>query len=155
MRQDARTGSIRRQRGFTLIELLIVVAIIGIIASLAIPNLRDAMDRAKQKATMTNMKAIGNALEMYAIDHNLYPKGLTDANTQTITGFLAPLYLRSVPKGDDWNNPWHVDTNASGTQYTISSYGRDGVQGTSAGGETADYNCDIIFTNGSFFQLPK
>ncbi len=155
MGMNKRSGRACHQRGFTLIELLIVVAIIGIIASLAIPNLRDAMDRAKQKATMTNMKAIGNALEMYAIDHNVYPKGLTDADSGTIGGFLSPLYLRTVPKADDWSNPWHLDTDASGTQYTISSYGRDGIPGTNPGGQTADFNCDIIFTNGSFYQRPK
>jgi len=155
MRQSQRDRRRRRQRGFTLIELLIVVAIIGIIATLAIPNLRDAMDRAKQKATMTNMKAIGNALEMYAIDHNLYPKGLTDANSSTLGGILSPLYLRTMPSGDDWSNPWHIDTNASGTMYTITSYGRDGIPGTNPGGTTADFNCDIIFTNGSFHQRPQ
>jgi general secretion pathway protein G len=150
-----RSGRARRQRGFTLIELLIVVAIIGIIASLAIPNLRDAMDRAKQKATMTNMRAIGNALEMYAVDHNVYPKGLTDANGGTLGGFLSPLYLRTVPPADDWSNAWHVDTNASGTQYTITSHGRDGIPGNNPGGQTSDFNCDIIFSNGSFHQRPK
>jgi len=155
MRPSRRDRKTRRQRGFTLIELLIVVAIIGIIATLAIPNLRDAMDRAKQKATMTNMKAIGNALEMYAVDHNLYPKGLTDANAGTLGGILSPLYLRTMPSGDDWSNPWHIDTNASGTQYTITSYGRDGIPGTNPGGTTSDFNCDIIFTNGSFHQRPQ
>ena len=155
MRHDRETRPLRHGDGFTLIELLIVVAIIGIIASLAIPNLRDAMDRAKQKATMTNMRAIGNALEMYAVDHNLYPKGLTSADAQSITGFLSPLYLRSVPQTDDWNNTWQIDTNASGTQYTIMSFGRDGEAGTNHGGLTNDFNCDIIFTNGAFYQHPK
>ncbi len=42
---------LRSQRGFTLIELLIVVAIIGIIAALLIPNFLDALQKAKQKRT--------------------------------------------------------------------------------------------------------
>ena len=144
----------RRQAGFTLIELLIVVTIIGIIAALAIPNLRNAIDRAKQKATMTNMKGIGNALEMYSVDNNTYPKGLTDANAVALTGFLSPLYMRTVPPGDGWNNPWHIDINAAGTQYTVTSYGRDGVPGNNSGGVTTDFNCDIIYTNSSFYQAP-
>lgn len=155
MAVNKRSGRARRQRGFTLIELLIVVAIIGIIASLAIPNLREAMDRAKQNATMTNMKAIGSALEIYAVDHNVYPKGLTDADSGAISGFLSPLYMRNVPPGDEWGNAWHIDTDASGTQYTITSYGRDGIPGTNPGGQTSDFNCDIIFSNQSFYQRPK
>jgi general secretion pathway protein G len=144
-----------RAAGFTLIELLIVVAIIGIIAALAIPNLRNAIDRAKQKGTMANMKAIGNALEMYAVDNNTYPRGLTDATGQVVGGYIAPLHIRSVPPADGWNGSWHIDTNAAGTVYTITSYGRDGIPGVNGGGPTLDLNCDIIYSNNSFWQWPE
>ena len=144
----------RTQRGFTLIELLIVVTIIGIIAALAFPNLKNAMDRAKQKATMTNMRGIGNALELYSIDYNTYPRGLSDAGAGTLTGMLSPQYLRTVPPADGWNGAWHVDTNASGSQYTITSYGSDGQPGANTGGATADFNCDIVYTNSAFYQWP-
>ncbi|MBZ5641051.1 MAG: prepilin-type N-terminal cleavage/methylation domain-containing protein, partial [Acidobacteriia bacterium] len=62
----------RNNRGFTLIELLIVVAIIGIIAAIAIPNLLNAIDRGKQKRTMADIRSIGTAVESYAIDNNYY-----------------------------------------------------------------------------------
>ncbi len=68
---------IRNSKGFTLIELLIVVAIIGIIAAIAIPNLLNAIDRGKQKRTMADMRSIGTAVESYAIDSNIYPVGGT------------------------------------------------------------------------------
>ena len=58
----------RRIEGFTLIELLIVVAIIGIIAAIAIPNLLNAIDRGKQKRTMADLRSIGTAVESYAIE---------------------------------------------------------------------------------------
>lgn len=144
----------RAQRGFTLIELLIVVTIIGIIAALAFPNLRNAMDRAKQKATMTNMRGIGNALELYSVDYNTYPRGLNDAGASALTGMLSPTYLRTVPPTDEWSGAWHVDTNSSGSQYTITSYGRDGQPGTNTGGATNDVNCDIVYTNSAFYQWP-
>ena len=67
----------RRQAGFTLIELLIVVAIIGLIAAIAIPNLRNAMNKAKQGRTLADMRTIGSALETYSIDNNLYPRSRT------------------------------------------------------------------------------
>ena len=145
----------RAERGFTLIELLIVVTIIGIIAALAFPNLKNAMDRAKQKATMTNMRGIGNALELYSVDFNTYPRGLNDAGAATLSNMLSPNYMRTVPPADEWNGQWHVDTNASGSQYTITSYGRDGAPGTNTGGPTGNVDCDIVYTNSAFYQWPS
>jgi len=154
MHRDPEAPRRRRERGFTLIELLIVVTIIGIIAALAIPNLRDAMDRARQKATMSNMRGIGNALELYSVSNNTYPRGLSDAGASQLSSILSPVYMRTVPPTDEWNNAWHIDTNATGSQYTIVSYGRDGQPGPETGGATQGIDCDIIYTNSSFYQWP-
>ncbi len=61
------------KHGFTLIELLIVVAIIGILAAIAVPNFLNAQIRAKWAQTTANMKAIETALESYRLDNNAYP----------------------------------------------------------------------------------
>lgn len=61
------------KRGFTLIELLIVVAIIGILAAIAVPNFLNAQTRAKIARVMGDHKSIGSALELYALDHNGFP----------------------------------------------------------------------------------
>ncbi len=63
----------RKAAGFTLIELLIVVAIIGILAAIAVPNFLNAQIKARVAATESNMRAIGQALEMYRIDNGKYP----------------------------------------------------------------------------------
>jgi general secretion pathway protein G len=144
----------RRDSGFTLIELLIVVAIIALLASIALPSFMRAMSKARQGKTLADMRTIGTALEAYAAENNTYPKSLTDANAQALSAYVT-LYLKTVPPGDGWGHPWHIDTNAQGTVYTITSYGADGVSGTNPGGTTGDFNCDIIFTNNSFYQWPS
>lgn len=61
------------RRAFTLIELLIVVAIIGILAAIAVPNFMNAQIRAKIARVEADHKNIGTALETYFIDNNAYP----------------------------------------------------------------------------------
>lgn len=145
----------RKEKGFTLIELLIVVAIIGIIAAIAIPNLLNAIDRGKQKRTMADMRSIGTAIESYAVDNNFYPKNMANAGAAAVAGYVAPIYIKTVPTSDGWNNAWDVDSTATGTVYTITSTSKDGAVSAATGGQTTDFNCDIIFAGGQFFQWPQ
>src|SRR5215470_15900066 len=91
-----------KKKGFTLIELLIVVAIIGIIAAIAIPNLLNAIQRGKQKRTMADMRAIGTAVESYAVDNNRYPAG--GSAVSGTSGVLQPRYIAKLPTVDAWNH---------------------------------------------------
>ncbi len=61
------------KRAFTLIELLIVVAIIGVLAAIAVPNFLNAQIRAQIARATSDHKSIGDSLEMYLLDHNAYP----------------------------------------------------------------------------------
>jgi type II secretion system protein G len=63
--------------GFTLIELLIVVAIIGILAAIAVPNFLNAQVRAKVARVYSDLRSLSTAIEMYRIDNNHYPGGET------------------------------------------------------------------------------
>ena len=143
----------RNQKGFTLIELLIVVAIIGIIAAIAIPNLLNAIDRGKQKRTMADIRSVGTAVESYAVDNNFYPKVNSYAN---LTPLIQPTYIKTAPSADGWNKAWvfNGDT-TNGVDYTVQSNAKDGIAGTNNGGQTGDFNCDIVFTGGQFFQWPQ
>lgn len=141
-----------KQKGFTLIELLIVVAIIGIIAAIAIPNLLNAIDRGKQKRTMADLRSLGTAVETYSIDNNIYP---TAANIAALTNSVAPIYIRTAPVNDGWNRPIVVSSATAG--YTVGSGGKDGGALTvvNGGGSTNSFNDAIIFIDGQFVQWPE
>jgi general secretion pathway protein G len=159
----------RNSKGFTLIELLIVVAIIGIIVAIAIPNLLNAIQRAKQRRTMGDMRTTATAVEAYSVDMNRYPPAagqfdlpspLTALGAGTIGGmtkYVQPTYLKVVPLADGWAS-WFVymDDTIGGGFYVLGSYGKDGkLQGGQPIGPTTDFNNDIIYANGSFLQWPE
>ena len=79
-------------KAFTLIELLIVVAIIGILAAIAVPNFLNAQIRAKVAKAESEMNTIITALESYRVDHSIYPPWLLENGTQK-----NPLPLRLYP----------------------------------------------------------
>jgi len=148
------------KKGFTLIELLIVVAIIGIIAAIAIPNLLNAIQRGKQKRSMADMRAVGTAVEAFAVDNNRYPDDASPVSN--ITDDVEPIYIKKVPTQDGWETAFDYasDPDSAAQSYTISSYGKNKIQdgdcaGSTYKGITTNFNNDICFSQGSFTQFPE
>lgn len=145
----------KNAKGFTLIELLIVVAIIGIIAAIAIPNLLNAIQRGKQKRTMGDMRTIATANESYSIDNNQYVIQAA-GDVASSASSLEPTYVKKMPRNDGWNTTFKYES--AGTEYTVQSYGKDKAVGgggtVELNGGTTSFANDIIFSTGSFVQFP-
>ncbi len=166
----------RGQKGFTLIELLIVVAIIGIIAAILIPNLLDALQKAKQKRTVGDIRNLGTAWFSWYQDQNgaaAAGAGSTydwSALGTTIdsAGLLSTLfvsntmfYIQQVPTNDAWGNEldYQHGTNLDDPLYM-------GIRSTGRGNEWetsdypmgpfigTDYNKDIVWADGFFVAYP-
>jgi len=138
----------KKSKGFTLIELLIVVAIIGILAALLIPNAMSALQKAKQKGTMKDVMTITTACMDYVTDNGVAPtsttahNGLYAVNDAFYTS-LCPFYVKSLPVLDQWGKNFYVycsvrvvgqwgipATPAPGTDdFVVASRGRDGLVG--------------------------
>ncbi len=73
----ARAGA-RRPRGFTLIELIIVVAIIGILATIAVPAMRTAPQRAKEAALKENLFTMRSCIDQFHADRQRFPTSLDE-----------------------------------------------------------------------------
>lgn len=90
-----------RTKGFTLIELLIVVAIIGILAAIAVPNFLNAQMRAKIARTHADQKAVSTSLEQYFLDWNTYVEDHdwpTDLSQRGFFRLTSPMpYMASLP----------------------------------------------------------
>lgn len=151
--QSGRGRSRDGRGGFTLIELLVVVAVIGVISAIALPNLMNSLDKAKQKKTMSDVRSIGVAIEAYATDTAKYP--VSTANWAALKVHIDPYFIKAPPDADGWSNTWDAGTTAAGDNYTVASNGKDGIAGVRPGGMTQNFNCDIVFSQGRFYQWPE
>jgi len=170
----------KRSKGFTLIELLIVVAIIGILAALLIPNAMNAMQRARQKGTMKDIGTLATYLMDYTTDRGSAPAwdGSAYTSSSSVYTDLVPLYTKAIPTGDQWGNQliiyggssWSsawlgmTPTSGSSDEFAVGSPGRNSTFSFdfSTSGASfyqiesmADFNNDLVSWNGQFVCSPR
>jgi general secretion pathway protein G len=90
----------RRQAGFTLIEMIIVVALIGILATIVLPALRDQPTRAKEAVLKTNLRTMRDVLDQYKGDKGHYPASLDELVTD---GYLRDIPVDPIAGVQDWD----------------------------------------------------
>lgn len=79
----------QRQDGFTLLELIVVIAIIGILATIAMPALKDVPTRAREAVLKTNLRTFRDVIDQHYGDKGRYPKSLG--------ALVDEGYLRKIP----------------------------------------------------------
>jgi general secretion pathway protein G len=128
-----------RDSGFTLLEILIVIAILGILASLVAVRIMDRPGEARITAAELDIKSLESALKLFRLDNAFYPstdQGLRALVEQPTIGRVPQkwreggyLEKESLPK-DPWGNEYlYLSPGVHNRDFDLWSYGADGEEG--------------------------
>ncbi|SJL84790.1 type II secretion system major pseudopilin GspG [Vibrio palustris] len=130
-----------KQSGFTLLEVMVVVVILGILASVVVPNLLGNKEKADQQKAITDIVALENALDMYKLDNSVYPT--TDQGLDALVkkpsspeprNYRNGGYIKRLPQ-DPWGNDYqYLSPGDKGTidVFTLGADGQEGGDGINA-----------------------
>lgn len=123
-------------RGFTLLEVMVVIVILGILASLVVPNLLGNKEKADQQKVVTDLVALENSLDMYKLDNGVYPS--TEQGLQALVSqpagapeprnYRSGGYIKRLPQ-DPWGNEYQYLSPGEQGEIDIYSLGADGQEG--------------------------
>ncbi len=140
----------KKQSGFTLIEIIVVLVILGILASIVVPNVISRTDQAQVVKAKQDIRAMESALQMYRVDNFQYPS--TDQGLQALTekpttgpeakNWQSGGYIKKLPK-DPWQNEYQYISPGENGEFDIYSLGADGRPGgTEANADIGNWNLE-------------
>ena len=117
----------KRSMGFSLIEILVVIALIGIVATLVIRNVGGGFAGGQAKAAKSQIASVGMSIEQYYLDNGSYPERLEDLvqKPANATNWNGP-YAKQSQLNDPWGSP--IDYRApgeNGRDFDLVSLGKD------------------------------
>ncbi|MEO1366561.1 MAG: prepilin-type N-terminal cleavage/methylation domain-containing protein [Acidobacteriota bacterium] len=115
----------RRVRGFTLLELIVVVAVVGILAAIAMPNLISTPKRAKEAVLKTNLRTIREVIDQHFGDKGSYPQSL---DVLVEEGYLRDVPIDPMTGEATWGEVFDTDLQDDGVEPVESDF-EDGAEG--------------------------
>lgn len=132
----------RSTAGFSLAELMVVIVIIGLLATVVVPNVMSKLGKANLTKAKNDLRAIAEAVDSYRMDNGMrFPDSLEDLVTEDDRGTK---YLKqdNVPK-DPWGNEYIFEPPSGGSNdFLIWTFGLDGSQGGE--GDNMDVNHRMV-----------
>lgn len=121
-------------RGFTLVELLVVLIILGLVASIAGPDVMKYLGSSKAKTAKLQLKEIESALELFYLDTGRYPSdsaGLQElvSNEASLVGWNGPYFKQSSVPADPWGNQYVYKIPGEHGPFDLLSLGADNQPG--------------------------
>ena len=125
---------IRSDEGYSLVELLVVLAIIMLLGTIAVPQLLKYLDRAKQDTARAQIQSLTATLDLFKLDIGRYPtqeEGLDAlvAAPADLSGWNGPYLKRKDMLLDPWRRTYRYKTPGEHGDYDLSSYGADDREG--------------------------